>query len=440
MLGLLKIFVAFASISFLVQKKVHLGTAMILGSILLALLSSGGSYLFSSGEAISPVEFIRIVWKEISLPSTLKLIGVVTLVLILSHCLERTGQMEGILRSFQRVVGDTRVVLMTLPALIGLLPMPGGAVFSAPMVEQAQKGINLPPTQKTLINYWFRHLWEYSWPLYPGLLLAAEEARKWGLNLSVFNLAAIQFPLTAAALAGGIIFILRKVPRPTGVVADKRRGLHLGRLAVDLLPITVIPTILILLYTTMGMQSKDKESLLAALCVAILLTLVISRVERGMPPIAVVKSISVARILSLVYMIVGMMVFRGTIQQSGSVAEISVMMKAHNVPLFPFVVFLSFISGLVTGLAMAYVGIVFPILTPLILQVTPAPLPYLVLAFGSGFLGVLFSPVHVCLILTHQYFRSDFSSVYRRMLAPALVILATLVALFFSLSLWPLSR
>ena len=443
MLGLLKISAAFAAIVYLVRKKVHLGTAMVLGAVLLALLSWAGWLFFRSGKAIRPLGFLSIIanalWDSSSSEpaSVLKLIGVVVLVLILSHCLEKTGQLNRILQSFQALVRDPRLALLSLPALIGLLPMPGGAVFSAPIVEEAQKEINLPPTQKTLINYWFRHLWEYSWPLYPGLLLAAELARKSGSNLSVFRLAVVQSPLTAAALIGGIIFILRRIPPAVSKAAGNRRNFRGAVLAMELSPIVAIITIVVFLYAVMGMESKD--SLLVALVAAILLTVSINGLKKRIPPIALLKSVSVTRILGLVYVIVSLMIFRGTIQDSGAVAEISIMMKAYHVPLVPFIVLLSFMSGLVTGLAMAYVGIVFPIITPLILQVTGDPLPYLVLAFGSGFIGVLFSPVHVCLILTHQYFTSDFSPVYRRMIGPVLVVFGTLIALFLTLYLTPLS-
>lgn len=432
MLGLLKIFAAFAAIVLMVRKKIDLGTAMVLGAISLALLSGAGQLLFDSGNVITPGGFLSVTWEEISSPSTLKLIGVIVLVLILSHCLEKTGQINRILRSFQSLVGDARLVLISLPALIGLLPMPGGAIFSAPMVEEAQKEINLPSGEKTLINYWFRHLWEYSWPLYPGLLLASELA-----GMSVFRLAAIQSPLSAAALLGGVIFILRRVPRPAATTAGKGRYLHFTALVVNLSPIVAIIAIVVFLSAVTGMESKT--SLLVALVVAVALTLTINTLKKIMPPTAVLKSVSVGRILKLVYVIVGLMVFRGIIEESGAVAEISDMMKAYHVPLFPFVVVLSFITGLVTGLAMAYVAIVFSVLTPLLAQVTTNPLPFLVLAFGSGFIGVLFSPVHVCLLLTHQYFKSDFTPVYRRMIAPVLVIFVTLIVLFLVLYLTPLS-
>jgi len=309
--------------------------------------------------------------------------------------------------------------------------MPGGAIFSAPMVEEAQRDLGLHPTKKTLVNYWFRHLWEYSWPLYPGLLFASELAEMSGLKMSVFHLAAVQFPLTVAALVGGVIFILRKIPRTLAGPTRKEKNGGLAALFTELSPIVAVIAINIFLYGVVGMPPKD--SLLVGLAVAILLTLGISHLKKRMPPMAVLKSVSVTGILKLVYVIVGVMIFSGTIKGSGSVTEISEMMRAYHVPLFPFILVLSFVSGLVTGLAMAYVGIVFPILAPLLLQVTSNPLPFLVLAFGCGFIGVLFSPVHICLILTHEYFRSNFAAVYRGMIGPVMVVFGTLIGLFLTL-------
>ena len=58
-----------------------------------------------------------------------------------------------------------------MPAFLGFLPSLGGALFSAPMVENASRRYDMTPEQKTAINYWFRHIWEFANPIMPGLLL-----------------------------------------------------------------------------------------------------------------------------------------------------------------------------------------------------------------------------------------------------------------------------
>jgi len=102
---------------------------------------------------------------------------------------------------------QSRVVGTVMSALIGLLPMPGGALFSAPLVGEALSKINASPEHKTALNYWFRHIWEYWWPMYPGVILAIAL-----LNTQTWLYMVFGFPLTLLSVAAGYFFIIR----PTG--------------------------------------------------------------------------------------------------------------------------------------------------------------------------------------------------------------------------------
>ena len=48
---------------------------------------------------------------------------------------------------------------------------PYGAVDEA--VKEAAADADMRPEHKAFVNYWFRHIWEYISPLYPGIVLAA---------------------------------------------------------------------------------------------------------------------------------------------------------------------------------------------------------------------------------------------------------------------------
>jgi len=76
----------------------------------------------------------------------------------------------------------TRLSMAVLPAIIGFLPMPGGALFSAPLVDDCDSAQSVSAHRKTAINYWFRHVWEFWWPIYPGVFLAMDIP---GLSVSV---------------------------------------------------------------------------------------------------------------------------------------------------------------------------------------------------------------------------------------------------------------
>ncbi|MFO0751886.1 MAG: DUF401 family protein [Thermodesulfovibrionales bacterium] len=55
------------------------------------------------------------------------------------------------------------------------------------------------------------------------------------------------------------------------------------------------------------------------------------------------------------------------------------------------------------------------------------------LAFASGFLGVLLSPVHLCLVLTREYFKADAWGIYKRIIPASLVIMAAAFVEYFVL-------
>jgi hypothetical protein len=45
-----------------------------------------------------------------------------------------------------------------------------------------------------------------------------------------------------------------------------------------------------------------------------------------------------------------------------------------------------------------------------------------VFAYGCGYVGMILSPVHVCLVVTNEYFKTRLFSSYRYIVLPALVV------------------
>jgi len=106
--------------------------------------------------------------------------------------------MNKILEGFRHILKDMRVVIALLPAMIGLMPLVGGALVSAPMVVEGSDLLKLSPERRTFINYWFRHVWEYILPTYPALILAATL-----VGVPVRTLGWVNLPLTPVAILTG---------------------------------------------------------------------------------------------------------------------------------------------------------------------------------------------------------------------------------------------
>jgi hypothetical protein len=78
------------------------------------------------------------------------------------------------------------------------------------------------------------------------------------------------------------------------------------------------------------------------------------------------------------------------------------------------IAFLPFLAGLVTGIAIGFAGAAFPIVVGFVsADATLHPIAALVLAFSMGYAGMMLSPVHLCFLLTVDYFSASFIKVYR---------------------------
>ena len=185
--ALLRLVIVFALVLIAIRKNLSLGNSFLIGSVVLGVLFD-----------YQPRAIFKSMVGSASDPKTIFLAIIVGLILILSNSMEKAGQMKRLLASFRGLIANPRLNLIIFPALIGLLPMPGGAVFSAPMVKELGGQTDLKGHQLSFVNYWFRHIWEYWWPMYPGVLLAVIIA---DLNLALFVI--LMVPLTLAAIYFG---------------------------------------------------------------------------------------------------------------------------------------------------------------------------------------------------------------------------------------------
>ena len=87
---------------------------------------------------------------------------------------------------------------------------------------------------------------------------------------------------------------------------------------------------------------------------------------------------------------------------------------------------LPLVAGMLTGLVQACIGVSFP----LVMGVIEPSIGYVMLAYVSGVVGVMISPVHLCLILTVEYFKADFMRSYKPLFLPSALVLAVTLCIF----------
>jgi integral membrane protein (TIGR00529 family) len=338
--------------------------------------------------------------------ATLKLLLALSLIRMLELVLrerEVLGEMMGAARSLFR---SRRAVIVSMPMLIGMLPSVGGAYFSAPMVQEATRDLDMPPEEKAFVNYWFRHPWEFVLPLYPGILLAAALT---GLPVRTLILANVTAALAMGA--AGVVTSMRGVAQEKSVRSVSRKQL------MSFLPIGAV----LVLVMAAGLELWVSIGLvLAGLFV---------RYRYGAGDLR--RAVRYGFSLDVMVLILGVMLFKEVMETSGAVANLSALFAREGIPIPAALLALPFVAGLLTGLTIGFVGATFPLLVSLPGGEAAGAVA---LAFAAGFTGVLLSPVHVCLVLTREYFAADMGGVYRRMLLPATLVILAGLGVFAALS------
>jgi integral membrane protein (TIGR00529 family) len=388
MTDLIKIGVSFALIVVLLRLRWNLGIVMLLGAVFL-----GSLFL------IGPVRQAQVILASSIDMVTVNLVTGLVLIMVLENIIRKKGVLKRMMEAVVNVARDRRIAMAVLPGVIGLLPSAGGAAFSAPMVQEAAADVEMRPEHKAFINYWFRHIWEYISPLYPGVVLAAAVT---SVPINKFLLS--QLPLPLAVMGVGALLGFRGMKRQG--VAGKRDMHEIRALFVTLLPIT-ISIVLVVLF---------KLPLALAMISIVIAMFAFFRYAAKEILITLMESIS----LNVMLMVIGIMVFKGMLGATGAIEALPVFFKQSGLPTGLVFFALPFIVGLLTGLTVGFVGATFPIITAM-MGGNP-DLGVITFAFASGFAGVMLSPTHLCLLLTIRYFNADMAGTYRLMYLPVFLV------------------
>jgi len=394
MLPLLLLFVLVLT---LIRLKVPIGLSLLSGAIFLGIWSFG----FSG-------DFWMLLYNSLINIRSWKLVLTVVLILIFANLFESIGFVKSMVSSLESFLAP-KWVARAAPAIIGLLPMPGGAMVSAPIVKQIGRDTDISPERITAQNYWWRHVWEAAWPLYPSIILAAAV-----LGVSVWDVAIINFPICVTCILVGLL--LGKVGSS---VRTEERGDFI-KLIKSLWPILFIVVV--------GLVLKID------LIISVILVLMILFFKYKPPKTVVISSIKKGFAPGVIVLIFGVMTLMYVMEATETAFLFYNELLQLNIPSEVVVFVVPFVVGFLTGVTSAYIGVAFPIIVPLLGTEALNINAGMILAFAGGFMGVMASPVHLCLVLTSQYFRASIARTLFTVAAP--IILTSCAAWILSATLY----
>ncbi len=386
MFAVLKIFLTLGLIVFLLNRKVKMGNAMLAGSGLLFILS--GLTLQHLGTALKNL---------VSSYSTWEILFALYFVMCLEHQLRTSGIIDGLMVTSRRLLRSDRILLPLMPAFLGFLPSLGGAIFSAPLVESASKPFNLKAETKTAINYWFRHVWEFSNPIFTSMLLASQLS---GIPLSA--LIANMVWVTALSLVIGWLFFItplksRQITPQTAAATDSGGTGDTGYRYIALATGPILVNFVLIVFLKLS----------AALSMGLVVAAMALILRQPLQEVSAMLRHALDR--KLLWGIAGILFFQHILQQSGAVQEIAALLNSLAVSNAVIIGAIAFAGGILTGTAQGFVVITFPFL----LALAPGDINLVMFCFVAGSAGQMLSPAHLCLLVTLDYFKADFLKTLR---------------------------
>lgn len=361
----------------LLRFKVLIGPAILSGGLLI--------WLFESRS----FEKLWVAFTEtLTMQRTWDLLLCLYFVMCLEVELRKSGSLHGMVVTLRNIFSSNKVTLAFMPAFLGLLPSLGGARFSAPIVQEASEGIAVDDEQKSAINLWFRHIFEFSNPLMPGVILACGIA-----NVSIGDLIDQVGWVTILCFVLGWIFLIvpLKITDPEKATNTQHdRTMDWKSLILAFGPIVTS----FLLIVAFDVQ--------AALAMGLVVVAFIPLYFWFKRPISVKSVFTESLDKKLFFNVVCILYFIQLLTVIGTLDEIVNVFNNSALPQAVIIACLSFIFGVMTGMGQGYIAIVMPIVA----LMAPGNIVLVGIAMVYGMAGQMVTPTHLCILVTVEYFKS----------------------------------
>jgi len=126
-------------------------------------------------------------------------------------------------------------------------------------------------------------------------------------------------------------------------------------------------------------------------------------------------------------LIVGVMLFRNTIEASGAAENMLNLLESLGLPIIVIAPLMSFLIGFAVGIEMAPPSIALPLFLSFVGKGSEVVPEHLLLIFAAGFFGVQLSPMHLCFTITADYFKASITRLYRYTLPASALSFAVVV-------------
>lgn len=379
---------------YLLKKRVNVGLIMFINTFYIIIVKR---------MSIDDIGFN--IFKALVSDRTIGLIIVLVLIMMMENIMRNKGMIALMVKSLKTIFRSSKMTALILPMFVGMLPSPGGAHFSCPMVERTLMGSNINNVDKAFNNLWFRHVWIDGFFLYPATLLAASI-----MNVSVITLFLHIIPFMIVWFLAGYFVSIRKIEMENHINNSINK-----KVIIDLFK-TISPIVFAVVVYLILLQIRIVPFPLQVSVGLIVILLLIYKKYTFLGSLKVLKaSIKVDQII----LICGVMTFVFFLSTSGIVNDFIDIIYKYNIPLALLIIILPVIGGYTSGLSINYISISLPILSQIGLG---SNMWTIATIFCFGELSLMFTPTHLCCIMTSDYFDVSVIRLFRRQVPAAVIV------------------
>lgn len=348
---------------------------------------------------------LHTLYSSITSPTAFYLVSMVVAITMLGHLHQSIGAMEKLVSNLKALIRDPRALIMIFPAAISLFStVPGGAIISAPMVEETGREIKMPSLELAMSNMVYRHLIVLIYPFNAGLILAS------GITgVSIARYLSFTIPVVALVFIAAAFLLFKRYPYNGQQTYSEQGRINTLEAVAGLLAASSP----YLLAITLGIGFGVYFPLALLIGIAVTFFLNLPHGNKRNILIERVRIFSQGLNWPLALSILSIVIYKDFMLEAESIHQATNFLLARGLPLMVILVALPFITGFITGNNAASLGITLPVIMPL-LGPEMLTVRYLGLIYIISYAGYLGSPVHLCTYVTNDYFKTPLYSLIKQ--------------------------
>lgn len=340
--------------------------------------------------------------------SNLSILLMLYFITFLQRLLEKRSQLRLAQEDLNGIFNNRRINATVAPVFIGLLPSAAAAIICGTLVDEAARD-DLQVDEKAFVTSFFRHIPESFLPTYSAIVMMSGLS---GVPIASFTLGMI--PMVAAMFIAGWLFYVRKVGRDTGMPPAENKGKCALELFKHLWTLIVI-IVLILVFKMSAYLAIGLVTAAAFLVYRFSVRELPHLMKWAFEPVLILNSLLI-------------LIFKEFILFTGAIDQLPEVMARLPIPAYIIFSVLFFASTLLVG-SQATVAFC----TTMAFTALPnGGMPLMVLLHTSAYLAMQITPVHVCLTVIVNHFKSSLGGLIKKTV-PVILVLWPVLILYYNL-------